>query len=347
MQEQIRKLYKKLYNENVDILEEKKADIKKEKTKNRVSIVKSTVLRRLLKIAIEVITIILFFVMIRFVINANTLGYLSKENIGSFVYKFIIPFFIIMLVISFIYRILIRPRRTIQRNYWVKNSTTAMEEYNNVFCERIFKPVIEYVIPNSQYDHSYGIAKELYESMGFLNSHEMYISTDNISFNNNTNFIMSKVHTKFKDSGGGHGYWYATLFCGIASIKTLTFRIPISIEIRNRKLDSLKLKNTIQLSNEEFNKYYEIEANNPELLNKYFTDKVLNYFIELAKKNINLEVNIFENKICIRLHDKDFLEFSINSEVNEEEIINNCNSIIAIINTNNFIENEFKSNKKK
>ncbi len=119
---------------------------------------------------------------------------------------------------------------------------------------------------------------------------------------------MSKVHTRFKDVGAG-GYWYATLFWGIASVQFIPFNMPLNIKIRNKRLDSLKLKNAIPLNNEEFNKYYDIETDNLELLNKYINDKMLNYFNELAKRNIRLEINILQNRICIRLHDKDFLLF--------------------------------------
>lgn len=343
MSERIRELYQKLYNQNYQLLEEKKKEVKEEKTSNNASVAKSIVSRSLLKIAIEIITFILIFLMIKFMISDMTPDYRPGQASLTFMFKILIPFSMIIVVISFIYQVVIRPRRTIQRNHWVKNSTTDKEEYNDIFCEKICKPIIEYVIPNSQYNHSYGISKELYESMGFSNSHEAYVSTDNIRLNSNTNLIMSKVHSKFKD-GGAYGYWYATLFCGIASIYTLTFNIPISIKIRNRKLDSLKLKNAIPLSNEEFNQYYEIETNNPDLLSKYCTNRMLACFVELAKKNINLEVNIFQNKICIRLHDKDFLDFNIKSELDEENIINSCNSIIAIINTNKFIIEELKSN---
>ena len=343
MSERIRELYQKLYNQNYQLLEEKKKEVKEEKTSNNASVAKSIVSCSLLKIALEIITFILIFLMIKFMISDMTPDYRPGQASLTFMFKILIPFSMIIVVISFIYQVVIRPRRTIQRNHWVKNSTTDKEEYNDIFCEKICKPIIEYVIPNSQYDHSYGISKELYESMGFSNSHEAYVSTDNLRLNSNTNLIMSKVHSKFKD-GGAYGYWYATLFCGIASIYTLTFNIPISIKIRNRKLDSLKLKNAIPLSNEEFYQYYEIETNNPDLLSKYCTNRMLACFVELAKKNINLEVNIFQNKICIRLHDKDFLDFNIKSELDEENIINSCNSIIAIINTNKFIIEELKSN---
>lgn len=342
MSEKIRELYQKLYNQNFQLLDEKKKEVKEENNNNNASVAKSIVSRSLLKITIEILSFILIFLMIKFMISDMTPDYRPGQASLSLV-KIIIPIAMIIAFVSVIYQIAIRPRRTIQRNHWVKNSTVDKEEYNDMFCEKICKPIIEYVIPNSQYDHSYGMSKELYESMGFSNSHEVFVSTDNIRLNNNTNLIMSKVHSKFKD-GGAYGYWYATLFCGIASIQTLTFNIPISIKIRNRNLDSLKLKNAIQLSNEEFNKYYEIETDNPELLNKYCTNRMLACFVEVAKKNVNLEVNIFQNKICIRLHDKDFLDFNIKSELDEENIINNCNSIIAIINTNKFIVEELKSN---
>ena len=341
MQEKIKELYQKLYNQNIEILEEKKRNVKEEKTRNNVSVAKSIVSRTLLRIAIEIISFILILAFIKFSISNITIdGYPGQESLSLFLT--IVPIIILISIVAFIYEIAIRPRRSIQRNYRVKNSVDNKEEYNDIFCERICKPTIEYVIPNSRYEHSYGIPQEMYENMEFSNSHEAYTSTDNIELNNNSNLKLSKVHTKFKD-GGAAGYWYATLFCGIASIQFLTFNIPLSIRIRNKKLDSLKLKNAIQLNN-EFDNYYQIETDNPELLNRYFNNNVIMYFIDLAKKNINLEMNILQNRICIRLHNKEFLNFTINSQVDEENIINSCNSIIAVINTNNFIAKELKSN---
>ena len=342
MSEKIRELYQKLYNQNYQLLEEKKNAVKQEEINNKKSVAKAVASRSLSKIGFEIISFILIFLMAKFMISDMTPDYKPGEA-SLFIMKTIIPIAIIVCFGYVIYKLAVRPRRTVQENFSVDNSATNEEEYNDIFCERICKPIIEYVIPNSQYDHSYGMSQELYESMGFSNSHEAYESSDNIRLNSNTNLIMSKVHSKFKD-GGAYGYWYATLFCGIASIDTLTFNIPISIKIRNRKLDSLKLKNAIQSSNEDFNQYYEIETDNPNLLNKYCTNRMLACFVELAKKNINLEVNIFQNKICIRLHDKDFLDFTIKSELDEENIINSCNSIIATINTNKFIIEELKAN---
>lgn len=342
MSEKIRELYQKLYNQNYQLLEEKKNAVKQEEINNKKSVAKAVASRSLSKIGFEIISFILIFLMAKFMISDMTPDYRPGEA-SLFIMKTIIPIAMIVCFSYVIYKLVIRPRRTVQENFSVDNSATNEEEYNDIFCERICKPIIEYVIPTSQYDHSYGMSQELYESMGFSNSHEAFDSSDNIRLNSNTNLIMSKVHSKFKD-GGAYGYWYATLFCGIASIQTLTFNIPVSIKIRNKKLDSLKLKNARPTLIEEFNQYYEIETNNPKLLNKYFTESLLNYFIELAKKNINLEVNIFQNKICIRLQDKDFLDFNIKSELDEENIINSCNSIIAMINTNKFIVDELKSN---
>ena len=342
MQEQIKELYRKLYNQNIELLEEKKSDVKEENVSNATSVAKSVVSRFILRIVIYIVFFILLQFMIRFMVNDITPDGRPGQASLSLL-PIIIVISLIVMVISFIYQIIIRPRRTIQRNYWVKNNVDNKEEYNNVFCERICKPIVEYAIPNSQYEHNNGISKELYESMGFSNSHDSYTSSDNIRLVNKSNLILSKVHTKFKD-GGASGYWYATLFCGIASINTLPFNIPFNIRIRNKSLDSLKLKNKIQIDNDEFDRYYEIETDNIQLLNRYFNSKILNYFVELAKRNQRLEVNISQNHIYIRLHDKDFLEFNIKSEANEEKIIDSCNSIIAIINTNDFLVNELKNN---
>ena len=115
-------------------------------------------------------------------------------------------------------------------------------------------------------------------------------------------------------------------FIGIFTEPVLNYEAANSIAKFGIILDDKsKLKNAIQSSNEKFNQYYEIETDNPDLLNKYCTNSMLACFVELAKKNINLEVNIFQNKICIRLHDKDFLDFNIKSELDEEKYMNQEN----------------------
>ena len=330
-------------NQNINLLEEKEKNVKEEKISNNISITKSIVLHRILNIIIKIVFLYLLVMIIKFIINDSTPDYRPGQASITLLLYILPTIAIIISCISLIYISAIKPRRSREKNYRVKKSTVNKEEFNDIFCEKISKPIIEYAIPNSICEHSNGIPKEIYESMGFSNNHDIFTSTDNIKLKDNSNLMLSKVHTKFKESGS-NGYWYSTLFCGIASINTIPFNIPFYIKIRNKSLGSLKLKNTIKLYNNEFNKYYEIETNNIELLNKYFSDKMIMYFIELAKINQRLEINIFQNHIYIRLHNNEFLEFYENDNTNEERIIDSCNSIIAIINTNNFIIDELKSN---
>jgi hypothetical protein len=344
MQEQIRELYQKLCNQNIEILEEKKANVREEKISNVKSIAKS----KAIHIILEIGSIIVFIIFLNIILNVIFDIYKSNDyekGIGftSFMLNIFGPAVLIIGFISLIYQIVIRPIRSIQRNYFVNISEDSKEEYNDIFCEKICGPIIEYIIPNSQYNHNSGIPQELYESMGFSNKHDKFISTDNIKLNNNGNLIISKVHTLFKD-GGASGYWYATMFCGIASINAISFNIPCSIKIRNRALGSLKLKNPVQLNNDEFNQYYEIETDNIQLLNKYISNKILDYLVALAKNNQCIEINISQNYMYIRLHNSNFLNFKANDKYNEEKIIDDCNSIITVINTNDFIINELKSN---
>lgn len=343
MSKKIKELYQKLYNQNIDILEEKRNDAQKEKTINNTSVATSVISRIILRIVLLILAVILIDLFARFMINDMALNYKPGQmpKSMSMVLSIIIPAMMVITLIVAIYQMLIRPKRSIHKNYKIKNSTTNAKEYNDVFCEKICKPIIEEVFLDTQYEHSNGISRELYESMGFSNNQDTFTSSDNISLKNNSNLQISKVHTKFKESNG-NGYWYSTLFCGLVSINSIPFNLPFYIKIRNKKLGSLKLKNAIKIYNDEFNKYYEIETDNISLLNKYFNNKIFDYFIELAKKNQNLEMNISQNNVYIRLHNKDFLDFSINSEYNEEKIIDSCNSIITLINTNDFILDELK-----
>lgn len=345
MLERIKELYQKLYEQNYQLLEEKKNAIKQKEINNKKSIAKN---RKFLPLSALIIFIFNFLIYSFNISNQIPPDDYKSEPVALFIMESIIPIICIttiVLVCSIyaIYRLVIIPRKTVPEDFSVDNSTINEEQYNNIFCENIFKPIIEDVIPDIKYYHSHGISQEIYESMGFPNLHESYDSSDNIRLNSNTNLIMSKVHSKFEEGGPRSGYWYTTLFCGIASLYTLTVNIPISITIRNKKSGNIKLENEILSYDEEFNQYYYLATDNPDLFNKYCTRKMLDYLVELAKKNIHLDINIFQNKICIRLHDNDFLDFNTKSELDMENIINSCNSIMAIIDTNKFIVEELKN----
>lgn len=335
MLERIHELYQKLYEQNYQLLEEKKKPIEQAEIKIR----RSRANNFLLRFSIPIIGYTLAFFLILFILSDLTPEYELGET-SLFITKTVMPFAIML---CFIFVIVINFRRMINPDLSVNNYAKNKEQYNEIFCEKICKPIIEEVFPDSQYEHRNGMSQELYESMGFPNPNDFYDTSDNIKLNSNTNLIMAKVNSTFKDTNGRRS-WYVTLFCGIASIYTLTCYIPISITIRTKSTGILKLENEVQSYNEEFNKYYYIATDNPDLFNTYCTSRILDYFTELAKKNIHLDANIFQNKICIRLHDQDFLDFNTESKFDIENIINSCNSIIAIINTNEFIIEELKNN---
>ena len=335
MLERIHELYQKLYEQNYQLLEENKKPIEQAETKIR----KSRINYFLLRFSIPIIGYTLAFFLILFILSDLTPDYELGET-SLFMTKTVMPFAIML---CFIFVIVINFRRMINPDPSVNNYAKNKEQYNEIFCENIFKPIIEDVIPNIQYDHSNGMSQELYESMGFPNPNDFYDTSDNIKLNSNTNLTMAKVNSTFKDTNGRRS-WYVTLFCGIASIYTLTCYIPISITIRTKSTGILKLENEVQSYNEEFNKYYYLATDNPDLFNTYCTSKMLEYFTELAKKNINCDVKIFQNKICIRLHDQDFLDFNTKSEFDIENIINSCNSIMAIIDANQLIVEELNAN---
>lgn len=334
MSKEIRELYQKLYNENYTLLEVKKKEVNRENAATDFSFAKSIVSYRLYDIIRNIISIL----------SVTLLLPVMLTNPKIVVY-IILPIGLLIAFIALIYQIVVFPRKSIQKNFNLTISTKYKNEYNYVFCELICKPIIEHIVPNSKYDHNFGMPQEIYDNMGFSANHELYFSTDNISLSDEPNLTISKVHSKFKERNL-YGFLYSTLFYGIVSNYKLDFDLPLSIRIRNKKLGSLKLKNTVQLSNEEFNQYYEIHTNNIDLLGKYFTNRMMEYFIELAEKNINLEVNIFQDRICTRLYYKDFLSFYIESKLDEEDeekVVNSCNFILAIIETNKFLVKELKN----
>lgn len=354
MKEDIRQLYKQLYITNYKKLEENRIVAQNEKKNNEDSIISSKIerqskrrermfKRKILKLIFRILIPVWTLYMVND-IKTNGMGSPSQRVIKILIIPILFIIIISAVIIKF-RRMIFKKNKSVEENLNVKINTTNKENYQKTYCENIFKPIIEKVIPNSEYTHHIGMNKELYENMKYSNFHDVYEATDNIKLKNN-NVILSKVHTKFKTSNAA-GWWYHTLFCGIASIYKMPFKLPFYIKIRNKKLESLKLnkKFKVELNDEEFNQYYEIETDNKKILEKIFTNRMTQYFIDLVKnKNQNIEVNIIDDSIYLRLEDKDFLEFDImNEKVNEQRIINACNSIIVVINTHNFITKELKA----
>lgn len=338
MSEEIKELYKKLYNENLGELEENRKLAKKEKNSNINSVGISFLKHLGLGFIIRILGIyVVIFAALKFISS----DFAQQKKMVS-----MIPILFIIIFGGIIYKYIKLPRQNIKDTLNIKNNDEEKEKYQEIYCEKILGPIIEKIIPNSKYNHSYGIDKEIYENMGYSNSHDRYTSSDIIKLDNN-NIKLSKVHTQFKELSRGSGWWYSTLFCGIASAYNISTKLPFYIKIRNKQLDSLKLnkEKIVELDNNEFNQYYEVETDNKEFVQKIFNNEVIQYFVDMVKNNKRLEINIIDNNIYIRLHDKNFLEVNITNETaNEQMIINSCAAINTVINTNDLIVNELKSN---
>ncbi len=242
----------------------------------------------------------------------------------------------------------------------------AMNDYFNLYLERVYKKVIEEVFENSIYTHKYGISEKLYKDMCFQTDYDYFETDGCIRFNTNPNLIIFRLHTMFYNFGNNNNIKdplllnrglksiytnplkrrrtkndFSTLFCGLVSIKTLDFNIPFYIKIRNKNSNSLKLDFATEVFNDVFNEYYEIQTDNPKLLNKYLTNSIILKLIDLATNKTNIEINISSNHIYTRLHSNFFTDF--NTENDKQKVIDRCKDIESLIHLNNFLTDEFNN----
>lgn len=332
MHEEIKELYKKLYNQNQKILKEKK-DILLEKFKEENAIrIENNLRKKRFRLGIILFRLLIpFFILVwlRYcIINGGTL---ELMEVYTNLLDIILNITIVVIVLTFFvfcYQILKKEEPD------DKSLSQALDEYNNVFSETLCKTIIEKFFTEAQYDYRDGISEEVYLNMGFPNVHETYESNNLIKLNNK--IMLSKICTEFD-----YGYQKLTLFSGAVSIQKFEFDFPFEVKIRNKNSKSLKFENHVVIDENEFFSYYEIDIKHKELFNKYFNSSLLKYLTNLAISGINCEINILHNEMYIRIENEDFFNFNILRDDDVKVLITTCETIALMKDINTFILKEF------
>lgn len=211
--------------------------------------------------------------------------------------------------------------------------------------EEIIDKIINKIFPYNEYKYNCGLEKEEFNSMGFCNKEDKFFSNGLIQtkINGNMDLKVARVYTELVNSQTHDSYIldeYEPMFIGLVSILKNKDDSNQYIKIREKSLKSLKLnkKYMIDIEEEEFRKYYDIESNDEYFVHKILTTKLIYMLVYIKEKlDISLEINIINKNIYIRIHDNRVLKIISNEGIDKKQFLKSCEELKSIKEINEII----------
>lgn len=194
-------------------------------------------------------------------------------------------------------------------------STNKKVTFDKEFKERIVRPIIQNLLPNSNIVFEYGLSSKVYEYC----SHEEYdtYSSSNyiesaIKISDDTNFDTTlhicNVKTK-KEIKNGEDTRLKTVFDGM--LATLELPKKFNGELRVLRNNSIYNNSVHKLEMDmgEFEKTFDIHTNNKINTMQWLTSDTMSEILNLLNKyNFNIEFCIVDNLLVIRFFIKNEIE---------------------------------------
>ena len=191
----------------------------------------------------------------------------------------------------------------------------AISKISNEYARTFKMSVIEKLIVSKNHDYIYipesGVTATEYNASGYDKTWDRFYSEDGIvgTFNSMIKFTMSQVMTEenTRDSKGKRQV--RTTFSGLYGIITLPDSVGGNIDIVEKSTLRKFSKYRINLNSTEFEKYYDVIADNKILALKVINSKSIKDLIDLRiyfKETIS--IRIIGNKIFFKLSCGDVFE---------------------------------------
>lgn len=188
--------------------------------------------------------------------------------------------------------------------------------YNKAYKSNIVTALINKYDPNLTFKPDATMSKKVYDAAGF-DIYNEYNSNDYISglLEGKTPFQMSDIHTLYVTRDENGHKTKTTTFKGLFSVSELNQIIPDKIQIRlDKKIFTSEAKdnNKINMDSQEFEKYFNVFAQNKLLTMQILTADLMNYILSFKKENnIKFEIIIKHKKLYTRIHCKNIFEGNI------------------------------------
>ena len=207
-----------------------------------------------------------------------------------------------------------------------------------IYKEKIVKEFLKNIDENLIYNPKSGIEERLYK-LGEFKSYNIYRSEDSITgkLDNKYNLQMAEVYTASTDSDGSSYTQFHGIFGVIECCKDINTKIKIRTNATMAD-KTLKKNEKIEMDSAEFEKYFDIYAENKIVAMQILTSDVMALMIDfIAHQNlpykVKYELTINRNKIYIRFHTYGMFEpMSFNDAMNKDVLKRECDVIEFILN---------------
>lgn len=189
-------------------------------------------------------------------------------------------------------------------------------DYNKIYKNIIISRLVSYYDKNLEFNESLNTPEYKYKFAEFENYDE-FNSNDFIcgKIDGIIDFELGDVHTINVSTNSKGQKTRTTIFQGLFSTGILGKNLPDTIKIRSDKgLLGKLLYNKTQMSmdSQEFEKYFDIYANDKITAMRILTSDIMDYMIKFKKENkVNFEITLKQSSLYIRINCKNMFEGSV------------------------------------
>lgn len=193
---------------------------------------------------------------------------------------------------------------------------------NTYYKDNIVQDVIKGVFDNSDFQPNIGIGRSEYNSKAFLDHYDRFHSSDLVTTNNKYNLVFSDVHTEDERTDDeGHTY-YVTSFLGLAGFCDIAKPINTNLLIVNNRLLGSKNKSNVKVDMPEFEKVFDVYAENKIIAMQLLTSDVMTDILDLKNRYKSMmEIAIENGKIYFRIHNGNNFEMANTKNIMKVEEI--------------------------
>lgn len=182
----------------------------------------------------------------------------------------------------------------------------------NVYKTGVISDLVHAVYPHSDYNYLKGISSYEYNGRAFGDRYDRYSSEDLVITNNAINLTFSEVHTEDESTDEDGHTTYTTSFLGIAGYCDLVKPLNTTLYITSNRFLSKRNKNNVQMDMPEFEKTFDVYADNKITAMGLLTADVMTEFLDIKKELGSMfELAIEKNKIYFRMHTGNSFEMSL------------------------------------
>ena len=182
----------------------------------------------------------------------------------------------------------------------VSKGQKAIQDYKTAFKSKIMAPLVSSVFDNGMYEPEKGWTRHEYKQ-GLYRDHIDRYSSDDIE----TVIQFAEVHTEREHRDKDGHTSYSTIFHGLAGRMPLKKDISTNIFIRNNGGAGLFSKTKVKMDMSEFEKIFDVEAEDSILAVRILTADVMTEMIDLYNKFkftlLKLNIKYFNDIIFLDL----------------------------------------------